>query len=84
MSPAEVRRVHAILSASLNYAVSWGWIERNPADYAHPPKLSRRKAQGQPSTPEQVAGLLKAVVDVDEELAVFLWLAVTTGARRVS
>ncbi len=44
MSPGAVRRVHAILSAALNYAVSWGWIERNPADYAHPPKLARRRA----------------------------------------
>ena len=44
MTPGAVRRVHAILSAALNYAVSWGWIERNPADYAHPPKLARRRA----------------------------------------
>jgi integrase len=80
MSPAAVRRVHAIISAALNYAVSWGWIERNPADYAHPPKLSRRKAH--PPKPEQVAALLNAAAAADEELAVFLWLAVTTGARR--
>jgi hypothetical protein len=53
MSPGAVRRVHAILSAALNYAVSWGWIERNPADYAHPPKLARRRAL--PPRPEQVA-----------------------------
>src|SRR4051794_21791101 len=37
MSPATIRRVHAILSSALNYAISWGWIERNPAAYAHPP-----------------------------------------------
>jgi integrase len=80
MSPGAVRRVHAILSAALNYAVSWGWIERNPADYAHPPKLAKRRAQ--PPRPEQVAALLNKAADVDEELAVFLWLAVTTGARR--
>jgi hypothetical protein len=30
MSPAAVRRIHAILSASLGYAVSWGWIEGSP------------------------------------------------------
>ena len=80
MSPASVRRVHAILSAALNYGVSWGWIERNPADYAHPPKLARRRAA--PPSPEQVARLLNAAAAADEELAVFLWLAVTTGARR--
>ncbi|MCF7552159.1 tyrosine-type recombinase/integrase [Pseudonocardia sp. WMMC193] len=80
MSAGAVRRVHAILSASLNYGVSWGWIERNPADYAHPPKLARRQAL--PPRPEQVAELLNAAGAADEELGVFLWLAVTTGARR--
>ena len=80
MSAGAVRRVHAILSAALNYGVSWGWIERNPADYAHPPKLARHRAL--PPRPEQVAALLNAAGASDEELGVFLWLAVTTGARR--
>jgi integrase len=80
MTPGAVRRVHAILSAALNYAVSWGWIERNPADYAHPPKVGRRRAL--PPRPEQVAEVLNAAAATDEELAVFLWLAVTSGARR--
>lgn len=80
MSEGAVRRVHAILSAALNYGVSWGWIERNPADYAHPPKLARRQAL--PPRPEQVAALLNAAGSADEELGVFLWLAVTRGARR--
>ena len=57
-----------------------GWIERNPADYAHPPKLTRRRAA--PPSPQQVARLLNAAAATDDELAVFLWLAVTTGARR--
>ena len=52
---------------ALNYAVSWGWIERNPADYAHPPKLARRRAL--PPRPEQVAELLNAAAAADEELA---------------
>ena len=80
MSPGTVRRVHAILSASLNYAMSWGWMDRNPADHAHPPKLARRRAL--PPQPEQVAELLNAAAAADDELAVFLWLAVTSGARR--
>ena len=56
MSPSTVRRIHAILSGALGYAVSWGWIERNPASYAHPPKLQRRRAR--PPEAEQVARLL--------------------------
>ncbi len=80
MTASAVRRVHAILSAALNYAVAWGWIERNPADYAHPPKVARRRAA--PPSPEQVAQLLNMAAGRDEEVAAFLWLAVTTGARR--
>lgn len=80
MSPAAIRRIHAIISAALGYAVSWGWMERNPAEYAHPPKLNRRRAR--PPQPEQVARLLNLAFETDVELAMFLWLAVTLGARR--
>ncbi|MFN8078904.1 MAG: tyrosine-type recombinase/integrase [Kineosporiaceae bacterium] len=80
MAPATVRRIHAILSTSLGYAVSWAWIERNPAAFAHPPKLQRRRAR--PPEAEQVARLLNLAFEVDIEMGVFLWLATTTGARR--
>jgi integrase len=80
MAPSSVRHVHALLSAALGYAVSWGWIERNPAEYAHPPKLARRQAV--PPEPDEVARLLNAVWAEDAEFGLFLWLAVTTGARR--
>ncbi|HEY6794925.1 MAG TPA: hypothetical protein VI248_09605, partial [Kineosporiaceae bacterium] len=80
MAPATVRRIHAILSSAMNYAISWGWMEKNPATYAHPPKLSRRRAR--PQSSEKVARLLNAASERDIELGIFLWLAVTTGARR--
>ena len=80
MAPATVRRIHAILSAALGYAVSWGWIERNPAELAHPPKLQRRRAR--PPVAERVARLLNLAFEVDLEMGIFLWLATTTGARR--
>ncbi|MGF1654294.1 MAG: tyrosine-type recombinase/integrase [Actinomycetales bacterium] len=80
MAPATVRRIHAILSVACNYGVAWGWMERNPAEYAHPPKLARRRAK--PPAPEQVARLLNVSMASDVELGLFLWLAVTTGARR--
>jgi integrase len=80
MKPATVRRIHAIISGALNYAVSWGWIEKNPAAFAHPPVLGRRRAR--PPAPAKVAALLNAAFADDVEFGVFLWLAVTTGARR--
>jgi integrase len=80
MKPATVRRIHAIISSALNYAVSWGWIEKNPAAFAHPPALGRRRAR--PPAPAKVAALLNAAFADDVEFGVFLRLAVTTGARR--
>ncbi|WP_088284571.1 tyrosine-type recombinase/integrase [Kineosporia sp. A_224] len=80
MAPSTIRRIHAIISSALGYAVAWGWIERNPAEYAHPPKLERRRAR--PPEAEQVARLLNLAFEVDLEMAIFLWLATTTGARR--
>jgi integrase len=80
MSPGAVRRLHAILSAALNLAVSWAWIERNPAQYAHPPKLSRRRPK--PPDPALVAELINCAWLDDPELGLYLWLSVTTGARR--
>lgn len=80
MEPSTIRRIHGILSPALNYAVSWGWIERNPAEYAHPPKVGQRKAR--PHEPEQVVQVLNQAAAEDLELFVFLWTAVTTGARR--
>jgi integrase len=80
LAPGSVRRIHGILSPALGYAVSWGWIERNPAEYAHPPKLKRRRAR--PPEAEQVARLLNLAWATSVEFAMFLWLATTTGARR--
>jgi integrase len=80
MSPASIRWIHGILSPALGYAVSWGWIEKNPTEYAHPPKLKRRRAR--PPEAEQVARLLNLAWETSVEFAMFLWLATTTGACR--
>jgi integrase len=64
----------------MNCAVSWGWIEKNRAAFAHPPALGRRRAP--PPAPAKVAALLNTASTDDVEFGVFLWLALTTGARR--
>ena len=40
LSPATVRRIHATLHGTLRDAVKWGYLLRNPADAAEPPKPS--------------------------------------------
>ena len=80
MSPGAIRRLHAVLSSALGSAVSWGWIERNPALHAHLPKLTRRRPM--PPEPALVAELINQAWVRDAEFGLYLWLAVTTDARR--
>lgn len=80
MPPATIRRVNAILSAACGYAMTWGWIDRNPAALVHLPKQKKKRAR--PQTAEQVATLINEAFDSNPEFGVVLWLAATTGARR--
>jgi integrase len=77
---ATVRQVHSILRRALDQAVRWGWITRNPASLASPPRLTPREVR--PPRPDQVAALLNAAWARDADFGTLLWLGVTTGARR--
>jgi site-specific recombinase XerC len=39
LSAARVKRIHSVLAASLNVAVRWGYIEKNPCDAVSKPKV---------------------------------------------
>lgn len=80
LSPASVRRHHAILSAALRRAVKWDWLASNPAERASPPRTIRR-ATTAPST-EAVQHLVAAAQEEDSVLAAAIVLAAVTGARR--
>jgi integrase len=80
MAPGSILRIHAIISAALNLAVRYEWIDRNPAERATPPRA--RKREPDPPSPAQAARLLNEVWQEDEEFGLYLWSAFTTGARR--
>lgn len=80
LAPASVRQVHAVIRRALRQAVRWGWIARNPAADASPPRV--RKPDLSPPDVEQVARLLAYATEQQPELGRFLHLAATTGARR--
>jgi integrase len=80
LAPATVRRIHGIIHRALAQRVRWGWIARNPAEQASPPRVPRPKIR--PRTPDQVAHLVEAASGYDPTLAVFVPLAAVTGARR--
>jgi integrase len=80
LAPSSVRQVHFILRAALNAAVRWGWLPSSPAELARPPKFGHYDPH--PPSPDQVARLVNAAWQRDPDFGAFLWLAMTTGARR--
>jgi integrase len=80
LASGSIVKVHAIISAALNLAVRYDWIDRNPAERATLPR--QRKHQPDPPSPKEAARLLNEVWQADEEFGLYLWAAMTTGARR--
>jgi len=80
LSPSTVRLCHAHLSAALNQAVKWGWLERNPAQRASAPAQARSQARS--ITPDHLQRLIAAAEPDDPLLAVAVALAALTGCRR--
>lgn len=80
LAPSTVRGIHWILSGALNRAVRWGWISVNPADQADKPALPHPDPQ--PPSVQEAARILTAAWKADPDWGTFVWLAMTTGARR--
>lgn len=81
MSAMTIRQIHAILSGAFAAAVRWEWIDRNPAGSAKLPKAPHRSPIS--PTPATVAAVIAAARDQEQDLlALYLWLAAVTGARR--
>ena len=60
--------------------VRWGWLPRNPASSASPPRVPTPDVR--PPSPAELARLFAAAGDADPDLADFILLAAATGARR--
>ncbi len=80
LSPATIRQTHAVIRRALHQAHRWGWIATNPATLASPPRVHTRPVS--PPNPTQVLELIDQAKKLDPEMACFLLLAATTGARR--
>jgi integrase len=78
VSPGQVRKAHAAVSAALTQAVRWGWITVNPARGAQLPTVVKTPLRI-PTDPE-IAALLAACTSLDAR--VWLRLVLATGARR--
>jgi integrase len=80
LAPSTVRQIHWILSGALGRAVRWRWIAANPANHAEPPGLTPPNPE--PPSAKDAARILTAAWEKDPDWGSFLWLALTTGARR--
>ena len=81
LSPASVRRRHAVVHAALDRAVKWGVIAANPADRATPPGPTR-SAVSAPAVDVVQRLISAAESDGNAVLATAIALAAVTGARR--
>src|SRR5271168_3291653 len=79
-APATIRRVHGIIRRALSQGVRWGWITHNPAIDASPPRVPLRELK--PPDPDQVVRVFHLARESDPELAAFIMLAASSGARR--
>jgi integrase len=80
LKPSTVRRIHGILHRALGQGVKWGWLSRNPASAASPPRVPKRDIA--PPAPADVARLFTLAEQHDPALAAFVMLAAASGARR--
>ena len=78
-APATIRRVHGIIRRALSQGVRWGWITHNPAIDASPPRVPLKELK--PPIPA-VVRLFHLAEESDPELATFIMLAASSGARR--
>lgn len=76
-----IRLHHNLMSGALRQAVRWGWLDRNPAANASPPK--QPKTSRHAPTGEEIRRLAQlAEQEGDADLATLVTLAAITGARR--
>jgi integrase len=80
LAASTVRQIHAILSGAFAAAVRWEWIDESPAERAKLPRA--HPVEPEPPSPADVASMVTKAWELDPPLALFLWLAVTAGARR--
>jgi integrase len=79
LAAGSLLKISAILNGAGKRAVRWGWIGRNPFDLTEP--IAMPHADPQPPSAAQAAAIA-AEAWADLDWGMFVWLAMTTGARR--
>lgn len=74
-----LRQIHTVLNGAFTRAVRWRWLGTNPVRQAEPPP--QPLPDPQPPNPAQAAAIVEEAWS-DPDWGMFVWLAMTTGARR--
>jgi len=77
LSATRVKRIHSVLAASLNMAVRWGYLDKNPCDAVSKPKVPAPEIR--PFSKEEAKRFIAAASGERYE-ALFV-LGLTSGAR---
>lgn len=81
MKPGTIRQIHSILSGAFEAAKRWKWVDGNPAESAKPPTVTQAKRPA--TSPADVAKVIaEGRTREMHQIALYLWLAAITGARR--
>ena len=80
LTGSTVHRIHVVVHAALQQAVSWGWIDRNPADHADPGEVLQEEIE--PPEDVDIIRILVEAEALDPRLALYLLVSAETGARR--
>lgn len=75
-----IEHVHNVISGALTQAGKWGWIDKNPAKNATPPKAVAKKRE--PLGPDEILRLIQAAMEVDTDLAMLIYMLCLVGGRR--
>lgn len=79
LAPRTIMLNHAILTAALNNAVAWKWMQSNPATVA---QLKPADSTAVTVSTKQLGALYQAALADDPDVAVVIALAALTGCRR--
>ena len=79
LSSTTIRHIHFILRAAYEKGVRWHWVGANPVLMMDAPVA--KQPDPQPPSPEEAAQIVDAAWE-DPDWGTFVWLTMTTGARR--
>ena len=80
LSAATIRRIHFVISGTMEKAIRWDWIAVNPAAKSDKPKTP--PPQPEPPSQKDAARLVSRAWEQDAAWGTLVWLAVVTGLRR--